>query len=390
MGFFSNAVAVLLLYSSQCTATIASDFVNIVWGTIDIPKLPNAISDHTCTTYEDKIYLIGGCDSDKIDGACTSVSNSIVEFDTTTGFSTLLSFDSVSNPLKARHRHAAVLVGSEIYLFGGRDVNDNIVTQIEKFNPSTMEFSEVGDWAEATSDLAGFEYSGRVYLAGGYGTVPDDPESCEDYCAHDEIWEFRTTLKQVNLAGRMEKKRADFAFQGPAEDGYYYAVGGYSHQKCDPLSSVEQFHPSGAESDYNPNDDNTVRSLTTKRGGAAATVLNEKIHMIGGETKIQCEPILLTDIEIYNTDEDQWVTFDGLPTIVSHSCAASYDNSVYIFGGQTALHDLSNTYPLVDTAYVYSEIIVETTEANASPGLQGGLALTLFINIAGFLLWAAF
>jgi len=44
----------------------------------------------------------------------------------------------------------------------------------------------------------------------------------------------------------------------------------------------------------------------------------------------------------------------------------------------------------VDTAYVYSEIIVETTEANASPGLQGGLALTLFINIAGFLLWAAF
>lgn len=98
-------------------------------------KIPKPISDHTAVVGEDDlIYLAGGCDAK--DGnvfdknasvfVCDSISNSFYSFNpNTTEFSTL------SDMPRHRYRHEAVAINNQIWLVGGRNVNDTLISDVD-------------------------------------------------------------------------------------------------------------------------------------------------------------------------------------------------------------------------------------------------------------------
>ena len=72
----------------------------------------------------------------------------------------------------ARYRHAAAAIGKYIYVFGGCDVNDNIVTAVDAFDVTAGVWKTLSQpFAGATSDNAGFVLDGpthaEIYSVGG-------------------------------------------------------------------------------------------------------------------------------------------------------------------------------------------------------------------------------
>lgn len=98
-------------------------------------KLPKAISDHTAALGSDNlIYIAGGCDSP--DGNifdangtffyCPSVSSSFYAFDPTT-----MTFTTLSDLPRPRYRHASVAIENHLFLVGGRDVEENLIVEVD-------------------------------------------------------------------------------------------------------------------------------------------------------------------------------------------------------------------------------------------------------------------
>ena len=85
---------------------------------------------------EGAIFLTGGCDAVRgnervnFDGedlfACLSTSNATLRFDPRAD-----TFTAMAPMPHARQRHAAAVLNGELYVMGGRDSNDDLVTAID-------------------------------------------------------------------------------------------------------------------------------------------------------------------------------------------------------------------------------------------------------------------
>ena len=137
---------ILLVSAITITATSAQDAAaataTVTGFDVELLKtrLPKALSDFTIVADSSagKVYLQGGCDaingnvfSDEFkEFVCASISNTSYVFDLNT-----LQFTEATNPMPvARFRHAAVLVNHQIWLVGGRDPNDEVITTVDASN----------------------------------------------------------------------------------------------------------------------------------------------------------------------------------------------------------------------------------------------------------------
>jgi hypothetical protein len=100
--------------------------------------MPKALSDHTATEYNGLIYIAGGCDSpngyqlNAASGvyACTSLSNSFYSFDPFKQYGMGV-YTTLPNLPRPRYRHSSVALNDEVWLIGGRDVDDNLLSSVD-------------------------------------------------------------------------------------------------------------------------------------------------------------------------------------------------------------------------------------------------------------------
>ncbi|KAK7363744.1 hypothetical protein VNO77_05898 [Canavalia gladiata] len=123
---------------------------------------PSPRLGHTASLVGDLLFVIGGrTGPDKI-------LSDVWIFDTTKKFWKLLQCDgSVFTP---RHRHAAAVVGSDIYVFGGLD-NDTIFSSFYIFDTINLHWKEIpvsGDWPYACHSHAMVASDSQIFMFGGY------------------------------------------------------------------------------------------------------------------------------------------------------------------------------------------------------------------------------
>ena len=136
-----NLAAVYLLLSVSLlvvTPTVLS--ANVGWDVLDNVHIPTALSDNTATYLPstDTILLAGGCNAENgntfIDAEgeeldffyCGSISDKLYGFRPEDG-----SFVTLADLPRQRYRHAAVLAGGKLWLLGGRNVQDEVVAEID-------------------------------------------------------------------------------------------------------------------------------------------------------------------------------------------------------------------------------------------------------------------
>lgn len=164
--------------------------------------MPEKRSDMTASTVGSNIYVIGGCDQHQVklrvharlvtgpmhthsivyncshashqvacdwwEGCsyCPSISDEVIVYTPSSDSFTT----SSTNMPRARYRHAAAVVDTSIYVFGGRDINDDLISEVDILDTTDMTWStpSTATWNIPRSDEGAFYYSetGLIYGEG--------------------------------------------------------------------------------------------------------------------------------------------------------------------------------------------------------------------------------
>jgi len=306
-------------------------------------SLPSRRSDMACNLYGSTVYISGGCAGDQVyyanDSACSDISNRLDVY-----FLDSDTWASLPNLPRPRYRHVTVQVDKKLYLFGGRDATDTIIQEIDIYDITDKQWTTpTTKFTQATSDFAGYEISGkRIVLFGGYdqGYTPLG----DTHIFHTDTITFEYSVAQMNLP------RGDIC--SVVANGIGYTYGGYQSDFCSPVSSLETF-----DSLNNTWTNAPVFGGGVTGGDGACLQKDGKFVAIGGEQKDNtCHSSPVKVVETYDYTTDFWTneTSFSLPEGRFRFCGASYQNTLYIFGGQGPLQVKAGLYYHVIVADVYA------------------------------------
>lgn len=333
-------------------------------GFNDVSEMLVGRSDMSASVFADddhRIYLVGGCVADQLcsgeDDAwcsCTEITNACSYYTPKTD-----TWSLCPDAPNQRYRHAAVAFGEKLYLFGGRDVMDNVVQAVDVFDLASETWSTPYTWVNASSDNVAFAQAGEdasgIYLTAGYSAFYEDVGQV--LRVDVETWEIDDSFPPMPTA------RGDAMSHSLTVDGevLHFVIGGYTGASdlCEPLKTVESFSIESKE--WKQHTD-----LLFGRADMGLGVIAGKLFVIGGETKSIASDCITSipvpDVERFepgsNNGAGAWTETVGIPESRFRFVGSSFEDKIYLFGGQgTHTQDLSGDssgYPIHNTTMVYT------------------------------------
>jgi len=202
---------------------------------------------------------------------------------------------------------------------------------------------------------------GKIYaIGGGY-----ESNGVEEYDPVTNTWSTKTPMPTPRI------------FFGIAVvDNKIYTIGGDggNWEAGETLTKVNEV--------YDPLTDTweTRTSMPTKRLGLSASVVDDKIYLIGGRMG---EPTYaeVSATEVYDPSTDTWTTIEPIPTPVSYHTSAVVDNKIYIIGGAVGV-TLNQIYD-TETDTWSSGASLPTGLDQAAVGVTAGTTDTQRIFVIG-------
>ena len=226
--------------------------------------------DFVSGVYNNAVYVFGGIGS-------KGATKSIERFDPA-----LNSWSSAGAMPFYRSGAASCVIGSKLYLFGGRvpfaDIStpDSICNSIYSFDFTTNTWAELpGSMSLARSDFQALASKGKIYLLGGFGGA----DNTNDATVLADVEVFDTLTKQcgANPALALPGQRYDFA--AVSLNDTIYVIGGINGNRDDLYNDIIMFSPT---TDRWSNKTVFAAPHPEGRSGLSAAVLNGKIMLVGG------------------------------------------------------------------------------------------------------------
>lgn len=129
----------------------------------DVEGAPSPRLGHTASLVGDLVFIIGG----RADPS--SILNDVWVLNTANMEWKLI--QCTGSVFSSRHRHSAAVVGSNIYVYGGLNNNDTILSSLHVFNTGNLQWKEVlgdGERPCARHSHSMLAYGSKVFVFGGY------------------------------------------------------------------------------------------------------------------------------------------------------------------------------------------------------------------------------
>ncbi len=218
-------------------------------------------------------------------------------------------------------------VGGRIYVIGGINGDNQLVSTVEEYNPNLNEWITKSAMPTARSDFAVAVYNDKIYVIGGkVGGI---------FLGNNEIYDPSTN--SWSMGASMPTPRSDLSAN--VVNDAIYLVGGRKYASTDPFA-VE----TGVNEAYYPQNDSwsTKTVAPTPAEDYASAVAGNKIYLIGGkkETTPQGMFTLLNTNQVYDPITNKWTSAASLPVVSSYGAATATSGifapqAVYFFGGFT-------------------------------------------------------
>jgi len=184
---------------------------------------------------------------------------------------------------------------------------------------------------EASEELYGVAAGGKFYAFGGLGPAWTPKGLMYEYDPSGDKW--------------TKKKNMPLALHHPAWvelNGKVYLFGGFVKPDKGPTA----WQPINNAWEYDPANDSwkALAAMPSRRGAAAAAVVDGKIYVIGGaglhpgskETSLHpARPHRSVDTnEVYDPATDSWATRQTMPTARNHAFIGAVNNKIYVIGGR--------------------------------------------------------
>lgn len=193
-----------------------------------------------------------------------------------------------------RQAMAAVALGDQIYVIGGRRMDLGVVPGpstpiVGRLDASTGTWTNAPELSLPRHALAAAVANGRIYaIGGGSSTASGGPLTMiEELDPAATAWTPRAPLPTARMA-----------LAAATLGGRIYAVGGYTSSESEPLATVESYDPVADTWRSEP-------SLLHPRSRAAAAVIGDRLVVAGGlRATQQCE----NRVEVFDPATGTWST----------------------------------------------------------------------------------
>ncbi len=260
-----------------------------------------------------------------------------------TGFSAHFeSYDPVNNawtvlrPLpEARHHITLSAVKSLLYGVGGftggfPDWRAQPTMFI--YDPASNTWTRGTDLQEARAEGVSAVVNDKIYLIGGRIRATEDARLFDDHIdsVRNEVFDPTTG----HWSNRADAPTARNSAASAVIDGKIYVVGGRNFFK-NTDGTTRQVNVPNLEV-YDPKLDRweTRSAMPQARGGLAATSLNGKLYVFGGEQWVP-EQKVFAESWVYDPKTDVWEALPPLPTPRHGLGASTVGNRIFVFGGGT-------------------------------------------------------
>lgn len=266
-------------------------------------SVPTRLGENAAVAIDGVIYLAGGLDNHAVS------LRTFLAFDTRTA-----AWAALPDLPEGRDHIGLTAVDGRIYVTGGGLFAAPAVRSgLWRYDPPERRWTALAPMPAARWQHAAVALDGRIYVVGG---VVKDRDS-------REVWAYdiASGVWHTDLA-RLPTEREHLT--AVAADGLVIAIGGRKGRQI------------GAVEAYDPNTDTwrSLPDLPTPRGGSAAGLIGDVIHVAGGEN--------LNDASTYREHEAldmatmTWARGPDLPTKRHGVASAVVDGHWYVIGGGRA------------------------------------------------------
>ena len=383
--------------------------------------LVELFADHVYDSNGPRIYITGGCTGDQMCQSNTNVCNTspagttCVRCDCSDYTASTMYFTPETKPPKytvvgnaptKRYRGQAAKLGTQLWVFGGRDLSDNIITTIDVLDTLTNKWTTftagqtdaaqlIGN-ASPVSDGGAFSYGGKIYIVGGYTQTYSLISYLYSIDPSTSPWTVDLTLPPMSTA------RGDISVQLFKSE--FYVIGGWNSGFNEALATVESFNPRTKTWTTRP-------SMLYARGDLAVGVMGNSLFAIAGE---QRDPVKDPNGDTMISFPVPWVTRytlasnkfqveQPLPVSrfrfvgTSYNSSSNYLNSaIYLFGGQTDYDPVTKSFHISNGTLKYIPVSTYTSQfpKKLSPGEIAGIVIgvvvaagILTVSVVGYLLY---
>jgi len=356
LTMFAFVFFTLIALTAQCQA------VDTVGSWTKVTDLTRARSDLGSSTLGDSIILTGGClgPQARTGAACDSFSCQEITALVEAYFPSNNSFVRLPDMPRKRYRHSSEVINNILYVIGGRDLTDQIIPQVDFYNPATNQWNTSGitldNWS---SDFSTFTRNDLIYLVGGYYA---------DYTVCSGVASFSPSRGfDYNSIPVMTDARGDTC--SVYNDESIYVVGGFpASDFSKPVSTLEIYSFKNNTWSFGP-------STLHPGGDKACGVLNGRIRSFGGEGKLVVNATCSysnpeDDTEEFTFSTNTWSDEPNMDTPRFRFAAEYYQtNVIYIFGGQGPRDVKADLYPTLSSVEVWRDNSSSASSVFISLGL---------------------
>lgn len=270
-------------------------------------------------------------------------------------------------PLPAPRQETAVVeLGGAIYVIGGFDRSQVIVSTVERYDPATDTWTAVQPLPRPLHHVNAAVLDGKIFVVGaltvGFAAVGD----LYEYDPKTNVWTPRGQMPSGSERGaslvaalngeifiggglRGGVAVADFSSwtpstgqfteraplptardhgAGAAADGRFFAIGGRGAGIGAHTARVDAYDPqTDTWSGRTP--------MPTSRGGMAAAVVSGRIVVAGGEGNASAASGVFDQVERFDPSQNLWTTLPPMKTPRHGTGAAAVGDVFYVPGGAT-------------------------------------------------------
>ena len=200
------------------------------------------------------------------------------------------------------------------------------------YNPASNTWAQGTDLPAARAEGVSAVVNDKIYLIGGRVRATDDARVFNDHIdsVRNEVFDPTTKSWQA----RADAPTARNSSASAVIDEKIYVVGGRNVVK-NADGTAQQVNVPNLEV-YDPKIDRweTRKPMPQAQGGLAATSLNGKLYVFGGEQWVP-EQKVFAESWVYDPTTDVWEALPPLPTPRHGLGASTVGNRIFVFGGGT-------------------------------------------------------
>jgi len=326
----------------------------------DVHRMPLGRSDMTVSPVrvggQMRMYMAGGCAADQIcydpsstmECFCGMLTNSTHYF-----LPSENAYKAAADMPRERYRHAAAEVDGTIYLFGGRSLRDDVITQVDAYDTVTDTWSTPCSWGAAGSDNTAFVDGSKIFLVGGWTA---------DYAAPiGQLLEFDPAACTFTEKAPLPTPRGDVS--SVSVGGRHFVMGGFANGDFCNGSKVIESYVAASDSWT------SHQELKLGRADMAVGHIESHVFAIAGETvnNMCSRSIPVPDVERLDAGDGDgghnytadWVVEQEIGHDRFRFVATSFGTSIFLFGGQGAWTENIDGeghggFPIHDTALLYT------------------------------------